>query len=81
LFIKVVLREIRIQDFQGDCLPLEKLLDDFPASDYAVDDATSGIALIERHVSADELTARLKACPDTNPLTARLKAAPLQNKV
>jgi len=60
---------------------MEKLLADFPASDYAVVDATSRIALIERHVSADELTARLKVCPDTNPLTARLKAAPLQNKV
>ena len=39
--IKVVLREIRIQDFQGDYLPMETLLADFPASDYAVVDVTS----------------------------------------
>jgi hypothetical protein len=36
--IKVVLREIRIQDFQDDYLPMETLLADFPASDYAVVD-------------------------------------------
>jgi hypothetical protein len=29
--IKVVLREIRIQDFQDDYLPMETLLADFPA--------------------------------------------------
>jgi hypothetical protein len=39
--IKVVLREIRIQDFQDDYLPMETLLADFPASDYAVVDVIS----------------------------------------
>jgi hypothetical protein len=39
--MKAVLREIRIQDFQGDYLPMETLLADSPASDYAaVDDFT-----------------------------------------
>jgi hypothetical protein len=36
LLIKVTLREIRIQDFQGEYLPMEKRLGDFPASDHAV---------------------------------------------
>jgi hypothetical protein len=50
--IKVVLREIRIQDFQGDYLPMEALLADFPASDYAVVDRShSPISLIDRGLS------------------------------
>ncbi|MGA9641786.1 MAG: hypothetical protein WBQ72_10345 [Terriglobales bacterium] len=44
--IKVVLFEIRIQDFQGDYLPMETLLADFAASDYAVVNVTSPISLI-----------------------------------
>jgi len=39
--IKVVLREIRIQDFQDDYLPVETLLADSPASDFAVVDVIS----------------------------------------
>jgi hypothetical protein len=61
--IKVVLREIRIQDFQGDYLPMETLLAEFPASDYAVVDVKSRFHSLTGSEQFDKSTKRIREEP------------------